>query len=385
MKRGHYLVIIGLLFCIAWIFILDVTKRKAEENRAQSNTELSFIGETDKDNREETNSLYADSNLDPEDRKIGIQSYHSEQEREDRRKWYNISRHGADAKITFHVTDSEGKNVSEASFHTGFIFNETSFTVVEGETDKNGVFVAEGKTSYDVNYVVQKDGYYKTSSTLYFSKRGGNDVIAGKWQPWNPTVRVKLKEIRKPTPMYMKRAEVFLPQKGEPFGYDFEKGDLVAPHGKGEQTYLLLMCTFEDRGTPFSLDYKTEFFITMPQQMGGVIVNAKDMENRFVYRHEAQEHDYQPEFYLITDRTQSKILKSIELPKTEYLTFQSRVVQDENGKIISAHYGKIDNIEYGRNVKNPEGSAVFFTYYFNPTPNDRNLEYDGSNLFGRRR
>jgi hypothetical protein len=47
-------------------------------------------------------------------------------------------------------------------------------------------------------------------------------------------------------------------------------------------------------------------------------------------------------------------------------------VTDEKGKIISTCYGKI----YGDFLK--------LTYYFNPTPNDRNLEFDPKrNLFGK--
>jgi hypothetical protein len=320
------------------------------------------------------------------DMEIGRHGYYpsSVQEREELRKSYRISRDGADAKLSFHVTDSKGKNVADSFFHAGFIVTDKKITVKEGTTDENGVFVAEGKAAYEVNYVVEKDGYYMTSGTYKLSQARGADVRGGKWQPWNRTVRVTLKEKRDPIPMYVKEAKIFLPQKGELFGYDFEKGDLVTPYGKGEQADLLLMCTFEERGIPFSLDYKAELFITAVQQGEGVIVNTKDTESRFPSRHEAQKDGYEAQYHLITDRTSSKILQNVELSKTEYLTFCARIVRDEKSNIISSNYGKIDGgLEYGRNVKNPEGSAVFFTYYFNPTPNDRNLEFNGNNLFER--
>ena len=62
--------------------------------------------------------------------------------------------------------------------------------------------------------------------------------------------------------------------------------------------------------------------------------------------------------------------------------FRIRTVLDDMGNIVSARYGKIYGpIEYGESDTNP-GGKVRFTYYLNPTPNDRNVEFDPErNLF----
>ena len=60
--------------------------------------------------------------------------------------------------------------------------------------------------------------------------------------------------------------------------------------------------------------------------------------------------------------------------------FRVRTKKDEAGKIVSANYGKIRGpLDFGfRGRRNGLG----MTYYFNPTPNDRNMEFDPSrNLF----
>ena len=44
--------------------------------------------------------------------------------------------------------------------------------------------------------------------------------------------------------------------------------------------------------------------------------------------------------------------------------FRVRTKLDENGNVVSARYGKI------------YGDFMQFSYYFNPTPNDRNVEFD---------
>jgi hypothetical protein len=61
--------------------------------------------------------------------------------------------------------------------------------------------------------------------------------------------------------------------------------------------------------------------------------------------------------------------------------FRIRTKKDKNGKIVSAYYGKI----YGDiEIKKLLGQTVFvatpaFLYYLNPTPLDRNLEWDMKN------
>ena len=57
-------------------------------------------------------------------------------------------------------------------------------------------------------------------------------------------------------------------------------------------------------------------------------------------------------------------------PNRNYF-FRVRTAKDHEGNIVSAHYGKI------------YGDFMQFTYYLNPTPNDRNIEFDPKqNLLG---
>ena len=62
--------------------------------------------------------------------------------------------------------------------------------------------------------------------------------------------------------------------------------------------------------------------------------------------------------------------------------FRVRTKVNERGEIISALYGKIHGrIETGGYLQ--PLPRLQFTYYLNPTPNDRNIEFDPEkNLFG---
>jgi hypothetical protein len=61
--------------------------------------------------------------------------------------------------------------------------------------------------------------------------------------------------------------------------------------------------------------------------------------------------------------------------------FRVRSVTNEMGIVTNAYFGKFSSdIEYGG--ASAKGSYLKFTYYLNPTPNDRNLEFDPKrNLF----
>ena len=83
-----------------------------------------------------------------------------------------------------------------------------------------------------------------------------------------------------------------------------------------------------------------------------------------------------------------RLWKNIETGKTQHITtskptqayfFRTRTLK-KDGVIVSALYGKISG---GIGVGSISGKSAIigFTYYLNPTPNDRNLEFSGKTLF----
>ena len=102
------------------------------------------------------------------------------------------------------------------------------------------------------------------------------------------------------------------------------------------------------------------------------------MWSEFTSAYEAGTDGYQHGLDLILDATKDRILKKEEIDRAEMLVFRVRTVIDDMGTIGSARYGKIYGpIEYGG-----QDQHLRFAYYFNPTSNDRNLEFDPNrNLF----
>ena len=171
-------------------------------------------------------------------------------------------------------------------------------------------------------------------------------------------------------PMYAMKFEQPVPIRDEPVGFDLEVGDWVNPHGKGKQPDLLFTYKVNVR------DYwngSLELTIAFTKKLDGLYRAQKDTGSALGSVYEALLAGYQPEMRFAFETTTDKDLKVEKLGDSEYLIFRVRTEVDEQGNIVSARYGKIYGpIEFGVGKEH----CIRFTYYLNPTANDRNLEFD---------
>lgn len=283
-------------------------------------------------------------------------------------------RHGSEGQVTLRVVDSTNMPVEKAEVSIAFWASDSSADAVVsgGQTDTNGLFVATGKTIHSMNYTVTKKGHYNTTGKYWFYRQGEDNVRDGRWQPWNPTKTVVLKEVRDPIAMYAKRVDAPVPIQDRPVGFDLEVGDWVAPHGEGKQPDLLF--TYKAEVQDF-WNGALELIIACTNKLDGFIRTKKDMASDLVSAYEALGSRYEPEIQFAFVTTTDRDLKVEKMGSEEYLTFRVRTLLDDEGNIVSARYGKIYGpIEFGVGKEH----HVRFTYYFNPTANDGNLEFDPS-------
>ena len=289
---------------------------------------------------------------------------------------------GAKAKITFRVVDSKGNPVSGAQVGAGF-FNQNmrgDGAGVSGKTDSNGLFAATGEPTGDMSYGITKEGYYKTEGSYWFYRANDtNTVKDGRWQPWNPTNTVVLKEIRNPVPMFARELEIKMPVQNIPVGFDFEKGDWIAPYGDGIKPDMLIRYSNTNTGPGF-LDFSRQLEMTFGNTNDGILVLPIDGSSTLHSLYEAPESGYGPNLLLQEDMTTYKIIKQVELDANHYAIFRARSVTNDSGRIVSANYGKIYGpIQYG--ILDERKYIRFESYYFNPD-GTRNLEFNiKSNLF----
>jgi hypothetical protein len=223
-----------------------------------------------------------------------------------------------------------------------------------GKTDLSGMFIASGTgSSYGYGITAEKDGYYRNGVMVEFGHPSTFDDL-------HPNVTLILKKIEKPIPMYAKHTfNMTVPDTDKPIGYDLEVGDWVGPYGKGVTADILF--TTHLINPPSSSEYTIT--ISFPNQNDGIQVYVPtdaEMGSALHSPHEAPPDGYQPRL------TRENSNRKSEHDEHRIYLFRVRTKTDDRGNIVSAHYGKI------------YGDFMQFTYYLNPTPNDRNIEFDPS-------
>lgn len=287
------------------------------------------------------------------------------------------------AKITVRVLDEQSMPVQGATVRIGFANKTYDQELLKtGMTDAAGEYSAEGNSAIRISADVRKDGFY-LSGTPFIEF---TNVEAGHWQPWNPITKVVLRPIGKPVALYAKKVQVTIPVIGKPCGYDLEAGDWVTPYGKGMKkdfVFTILQNEVKDAG-----NFNAQGELTFANPLDGLREDPK-LENgnnsAFKWERLAPENGYEPTFHLQNTWWENLGQKPIRNFKNideewEGYFFRVRTVE-QAGKIVSAHYGKIRG---GIEIEPRESKTctITFTYYFNPTPNDRNLEWDmKKNLF----
>jgi hypothetical protein len=203
-----------------------------------------------------------------------------------------------------------------------------------------------------------------------------------------------------------------IPVQNEWVGYDFEQGNWLEPHGKGKRADIFFRYqnefmgfienptrTMEQRrasykrkcdnkGIPFTEEgfrkaignWDGTLEIAFPGEKEGII----KVEDEFIPQselhmpHKAPQKGYQSTYKLETVNYYDPEKKHYtKFPDDIGFFLRTRVILDEQGEIKSANYAKIHK-EFSFD---PRGRVIFY-YYYNPIPNDRNLEFDPKhNLF----
>lgn len=279
-------------------------------------------------------------------------------------------------EITFQVVDENGHAVKGANVE-GYLWSPYTHDAVGDtfnlRTDEEGKCIIHGKGYSSLAGVVQADDYYRTEFNIPL----GDKNVARETGHWSlQETTVTLKGVRNPVPMYANRVDIEIPEQGQSIGFDLKKGDWVAPHGQGAVSDFLINVSgvYEEMLNRHS--FMTISFENLEDGIQGIIFPDDGSSFRSVY--EAPSTGYATNY--VYEKKISHVGSERINARTredKYYVFRVRTQTDPDGKIVSANYGKI----YGDilcDFIDDEKIGVYFTYYFNPTPNDRNLEFDMS-------
>ena len=293
------------------------------------------------------------------------------------------------AKVTVSVVNDVGRSVDQAVIETDIFdywksgngFGQDVYKKLSMRSNQNGVAVFEvSKSRGEMIFVAKKPGYYNGSSGYKGMNR--ND---GRWLPWNPTVEIELKRVLDPIPLIAKKVcegyghYVALPADNA--GFDLEVADWTEPHGKGKVADIKFR--FQGHINDPALPYDTRMTVSFSNAKDGLIIHegdpTKGSQLRLPYL--APEEGYEA----VRSWRKARLAAAATGPNkgigqlideskpNENYFLRVRTVLNENDDIISAHYAKI-YLGFQWEVT----GVIRFQYYFNPTANDRNLEFDPS-------
>lgn len=286
------------------------------------------------------------------------------------------------AKITVRVVDDAGTPITagivRASVFSKWVRGE-GFGYDEHENFDTSLN-QEGVAEINVLSPRKDFGYWPiVDEKCYYSGGGGRyrfkQVLNGRWEPWNPEIKIVVPRILNPIPLYARQyglhERVTIPAE-KAVGFDLMVSDWVAPYGKGKRADFVF-----DYKTIVPLVDETRAFectltLTFSNPGDGIQSRLAPTKRRLLeLPRQAPEEGYGSKW---TKRFGRPAVGADLLPfehEDQNFFFRVRTVLDPSGKVVSAYYGKI------------HGDIIFdairhlrFTYYLNSTANDRNLEFD---------
>lgn len=225
------------------------------------------------------------------------------------------------------------------------------------------------------NYFYAKINYTNFYESIIKVESRDLNRVLNRWEPWNPMIRVNMRAIKNPVSMvYQSYSMKKVPAMNKPIGFDLEVGDWVIPHGKGRVSDLLFNASwfFQDSLKGSEGRHK----LTFANQTDGIQIFQvqKNLSSSFKWPYEASLDGYQPSLEKSTfwPVNGGKLITNCD-DRNNYI-FRVRSKQLEDGTIIGC-YGMIQKeVQVG-----PRG-GLKLEYWFNPTPNQRSLEWNGVNL-----
>jgi hypothetical protein len=292
-------------------------------------------------------------------------------------------------EFPFKVVDDTGAPIAGVKLNLkafshwvpGEAFGTDHFHSNTGITNEQGSGNVSIRSSRNEVYCwVSKSGFYE--QIVY--KHLFREHKLGAWHPKIEEFKVVLNRIRKPISLYANTMRVDggdagmeIPLLGKPCGFDLVRGDWTAPYGKGIITDLLI--SISDKPNSFEVEHRTTLTVSFPNEGDGIqkYETAPGPQSVLRIPYFAPESGYQPNIVKTAEAKRYGVDNDYinhfdDAKESDNYYIRIRTKLDANGKVLSANYAKL----VGPIVWSPNFATVRFEYYFNPSPNDRNLEFN---------
>lgn len=283
------------------------------------------------------------------------------------------------AKITVLVVDESGNPVEGAEVGVGFGENsQRKERPVDGFTKSDGRFSASEACNSSVGFRVKKSGYYMSSGQYIFNYEKKGFL---RWEPWNPEIKVVLRKVENPVPMYARdtrESPIEIPVLGKDVGFDLIAFDWVNPYGRGSHSDFMFNLKVMDNG---GNDFEYQLSVRFTNKFDGIQAyeETNTSMSMLLLPKNAPLSGYKKELGVFLKGVKRGAGYSWKNNKNYIFRVRSEV---KNGKLNKAMYGKIlSDISLAHPSKRGGFPAIQFKYYLNPDYT-QNLEFDTKrNLF----
>ena len=262
---------------------------------------------------------------------------------------------------------------------------------VDAWTDSQGRARLSGNTEQGIGgyRIYRTPGYYNAEwREIQFDEWSG--LRLGAWQPSGIVSTARLDRIVNPVPLYVGRSRSLRNMRdalddGAVVSYDLLKNDWLQPWGNGDYEDMSFSCKKtvlgeEPHRYPSGIHtnqfYRCDVRVTFPGKGNGMIESMPSKLAGIKLR-VAPETGYYAERICWRGRmTRTEYKDNFDEDRCYYIRIRTEF--DESGNVRKAIYGKIYG-DFKLEDKKNGIKDVSFLYYLNPTPNDRNLEWDRKN------
>ena len=272
--------------------------------------------------------------------------------------------------------------------------------VERGMTDSKGMCRFTGTSNHGQGgYIVENmQGYYAASFVNYVATNGIRSFfpVHYRCEPYDCVYTTVLQRVEHPVALFVKqfnvggsdsvRVDLFAKGNGC-LQLDMLKGEWLPPVGNGEHADVIFTrIPRKDLGTGTNARgitaaaYRDSMSVKFVGDDNG-FVEVASLANSGLRIRSAPENGYRQDYVCWKERTKNlKLVSSFDAERN--FAFRIRTKRDKNGRITSAYYGKIYGDICFKKLIGVDVEAVAapsFLYYLNPTPIDRNLEWDMKN------
>ena len=277
--------------------------------------------------------------------------------------------------------------------------NPGKYDDVVGVSSPDGTVLFRGSTNCGkvICTVTDCPGYYDARPIYLYGDKGECKGVAHnmirlfvpeKWIVTND-VRIMMRKVGSPIPLCAKRVKRWdenglYPPGTNMIAYDLMQGDWLPPLGKGVYADLELVHRRIDKGEGHLYEWeklekiwRDEIELRFTGEGNGLVAFSSHPSETLRVR-TAPEGGYRPNLLVWAEMDKRLKRHTSEDPNRSY-AFRIRTRRNERGEIVEAFYGKIY-----RNPRLLDGGGYplhgfDMIYYLNPTPLDRNLEWDRKN------